>query len=339
MAVVKADGYGHGSLLSAQAALTGGADRLGVATLEEAVSIREAGITVPLHVLSEPPVTGVGLVIEQAIVPTVATREFAVELSRAATLSGVTVRYHLKVDSGMNRIGVKAEEAHDMVAWLRALPGLEMEGVFTHFATADVPGDWEFERQVERFRKAIDRMRTEGVRPPIVHAANSAATILHTETHFDMVRGGIAIYGLHPAPSTYGSLELQPAMAVKARVSFLKRIGLGDGVSYGMTYHAGAPTTIATVPAGYADGVHRAASNAMHVLVDGRRCKQVGRICMDQFMIEVPDALHVAAGDEVVIVGSQGTERILMDEPATQAGTINYELACGFGLRLERRPV
>lgn len=339
MAVVKADGYGHGALASAQAALTAGADRLGVATLEEAVLLRDAGITAPIHILSEPPSSGVELVVEQAIVPTVTSREFAVDLSRAAMLAGATVRYHLKVDSGMNRIGVRAEEAHDMVAWLRGLPGLEMEGVFTHFATADVPGDWEFERQVERFRRTIDKMRTEGVRPPIVHAANSAATILHPETHFDMVRCGIAIYGLHPAPSTYGTVDLRPAMSVKARVAFVKRIGLGDGVSYGLTYHAAAPTTIATVPAGYADGVHRAASNEMDVLLGGRRCKQVGCICMDQLMIEVPDSLRVAPGDEVVLVGSQGTESILMDEPAARAGTINYELACGFGLRLERRPI
>ncbi len=339
MAVVKADGYGHGALGSAQAALTAGADRLGVATLEEAVTLREAGVTAPIHLLSEPPSSGIGLVIEQAVVPTVTSREFAVDLSRAAMLAGVTVRYHLKVDSGMNRIGVRAEEAHDMVAWLRGLPGLEMEGVFTHFATADVPGDWEFERQVERFQKAIDRMRTEGVRPPIVHAANSAATILHPETHFDMVRCGIAIYGLHPAPSTYGAVELQPAMSVKARVSYVKRIGLGDGVSYGLTYHAGAPTTIATVPAGYADGVHRAASNEMQVLLGGKRCQQVGRICMDQLMVEVPDGVRVAPGDEVVLVGMQGADRILMDEQAAHAGTINYELACAFALRMERRSV
>jgi alanine racemase len=338
MAVVKANGYGHGAVQSAQAALTGGADRLGVATLEEALALREAGITVPIHILSEPPSSGVGLVIEQALVPTVASREFAVDLSRAAMLAGVTVRYHLKIDSGMNRIGVRAEEAHDTVVWLQGLPGLEMEGVFTHFATADVPGDWEFERQVERFQRAIDKMRTEGVRPPIVHAANSAATILHPETHFDMVRCGIAIYGLHPAPSTYRAIDLEPAMSIHARVSFVKRIGLGEGVSYGLTFQAAAPTTIATVPMGYADGAHRAASNEMHVLIGGRRCRQVGRICMDQFMVEVPDTLRVAPGDEVVVVGTQGSESIVMDEPAAAAATINYELACAFGLRLSQNP-
>ncbi len=336
MAVVKADGYGHGALAAANAAIAGGADRLGVATLEEAAALREGGVSAPVHVLSEPPATGVGLVIEQRITPTLYSRDFAVALSRAAMLAGVTVPYHLKIDSGMNRIGVRAEEAHDLAAWLKGLPGLAMEGAFTHFATADVPGDWEFDSQVDRFGRAIDRMRTEGVRPQVVHAANSAATILHPETHHDLVRCGIAIYGLHPAPSTRGRVELEPAMSVKARVSLVKRIGLGDGVSYGFTYHAGGPTTIATVPIGYADGVHRVLSNSMEVLIRGVRCRQVGRVCMDQMMVEVPERLGVSAGDEVVLVGSQGAERILMDEPAELAGTINYELACGFALRMDR---
>ncbi len=226
-----------------------------------------------------------------------------------------------------------------MAVRLAALPSVEMEGVFTHFATADVPGDWEFERQVERFTRAIEQMKNERIRPPIVHAANSAATILHPETHFGMVRCGIAVYGLDPAPSTYGSIDLVPAMAVKARVSFVKRIGLGEGVSYGLTYHASGPTTIATLPLGYADGVHRAASNKFEVLLGGRRCPQVGRVCMDQFMVEVPSGVEVAPGDEAVIVGEQRGERIAMDELAQHADTINYELACGFALRLERRIV
>lgn len=337
MAVVKADGYGHGSLPAAKAALGAGADRLGVATLEEAVTLRESGITAPIHLLSEPPASGIGIIIENALIPTVTTREFAVELGRAALLAGTTVPYHLKIDSGMNRIGVRAEEAFDVAAWLKGLPGIEMEGAFTHFATADVPGDWEFDSQVDRFRVALEKMRTERVRPPMVHAANSAATILHPETHFDMVRCGIAIYGLHPAASTYGRIELAPAMSVKARVSLVKRIGMGDGVSYGFTYHAAAPTTIATVPMGYADGLHRVLSNSMDVLIGGRRCHQVGRICMDQFMVEVPAGVSVQPGDEVVLVGEQGSERILMDELADKAQTINYELACGFALRMGRR--
>jgi alanine racemase len=339
MAVVKANGYGHGAVDAAHAALGAGADRLGVATLEEAAALRDDGISATLHLLSEPPVSGADLSVELDVIPAVTTLEFATAFNQAASKAGRSARYHLKVDSGMSRIGVRAEQAPDMAVRLAALPNVEMEGVFTHFATADVPGDWEFERQVERFTRAIEQMKNERIKPPIVHAANSAATILHPETHFGMVRCGIALYGLHPAPSTYGTVVLAPAMAVKARVSFVKRIGLGEGVSYGLTYHASGPTTIATLPLGYADGVHRAASNAFEVLLGGRRCQQVGRVCMDQFMVEVPPGVDVAPGDEAVIVGEQRDERISMDELADHAGTINYELACGFALRLDRRVV
>lgn len=337
MAVVKADGYGHGAATVARAALAGGADRLGVATLDEAIALREAGFEAPIHLLSEAPPDAASEVVAARIVPTVCTKGFAIALSQAASAAGVTVPYHLKIDTGMNRIGVRAEEAADFALWLRALPGVEMEGVFTHFATADTLGDWEFERQVERLSNALGRMRTEGVKPTLVHAANSAATVLRPETRLDMVRCGIAIYGLHAAPSTYGKIDLVPAMRVVARVSFVKRIGLGEGVSYGFTYHASGPTTIATLPLGYADGVPRLASNKMEVLIGGTRCRQVGRVCMDQLMVEVPDHLRVDVGDEAVIVGSQGGERIVMDELADHASTINYEIACAFGRRLERR--
>jgi len=184
--------------------------------------------------------------------------------------------------------------------------------------------------------RALEEMKTEGVDPGIVHAANSPATILYPGSHFDMVRCGIAIYGLHPAPSTRGVIELEPARSVLARVSFVKRIGMGDGVSYGLTWQAAAPTYIATIPLGYADGVHRASSNGMVVLIGGQRCRQVGRICMDQFMVEVPRGMTVSRGDEVVVVGAQGSERITLDDLADSAATINYELSCSFGARLER---
>ncbi len=337
MAVVKADAYGHGALDVARTALSAGADRLGVATVEEAVALRDAGVTAPVQLLSEAPPSAAEAIIEHRLTPTVATREGALALSRAATEAGVTLGFHLKVDTGMNRIGVRAEDAGDMVALLTALPGLALEGVMTHFATADVPGDWDFERQMARFTAALDEIRTNGGRPEVAHAANSAATILHPESHFGMVRCGIALYGLHPAPSTYGRIDLVPAMSVRARVSFVKRIGLGEGVSYGLTWRAGGPTTIATLPVGYADGVHRVLSNRMDVLIGGRRCRQVGRVCMDQLMVEVPDGLRVEAGDAAVLVGEQGHERIPLDEMAESAGTINYELACSFALRMERR--
>lgn len=336
MAVVKADGYGHGALPVARAALTAGAERLGVATLDEAIQLRDAGITAPLHILGEVSVEGASLVVEHGIVATVASREAAVALSRAATLAQTDAVCHLKIDTGMNRIGVRAEEAAALASRIVDLPGIVLEGAFTHFATADVPGDWEFDRQVARLTSALEDMRTEGVRPALVHAANSAATILHPETHHDMVRCGIAMYGLPPSKAVAGAIPLEPAMRVKARVSFVKRIGLGDGVSYGFTWHAGGPTTIATLPLGYADGVHRVLSNRMSVIIGGRRCAQVGRICMDQLMVEIPPGLDVQVGDEATLVGRQGGEVITMDEVAEIAGTINYEMACGFALRLER---
>ncbi len=336
MAVVKADGYGHGAVPVARAALAAGATNLGVATVDEAIELRRAGITAPVQVLSEPPVDTVETLIEHGIVPTLMSREFAGALARFAAARGMEAVYHLKVDTGMNRIGVRAEEAPAFAAALKEFPGLRLEGTFTHFATADVPGDWEMTRQLQRFNDALAAMRTEGVDPGIVHAANSAGTILYPEAHFDMVRCGIALYGLHPDKSTYTEIKLIPAMSVKARATIVKRIGMGEGVSYGLTWHAGAPTRIATLPLGYADGVHRALSNRMSVLGSGERLQQVGRICMDQFMVEVPRGIDAARGDEFVLVGEQGAERIAMDEVADLAGTINYEMACSLGMRLER---
>lgn len=336
MAVVKADGYGHGAEQVARAALRAGADRLGVATLEEALALRESGIRSPLQLLSEPPASSVGLLLEHDLIPTVTTRRFAEALGDAASAAGTEARYHLKIDTGMNRIGVRAEDAPLFAAELGRRPGLRMEGVFTHFATADVPGDWDFRTQLERFGDAVARMRDENTRPELVHACNSAGAILHPEAHLDMVRCGIALYGLHPAPSTYERIDLRPAMRVVARASLVKRIGMGEGVSYGLTWRAAAPTTVATVPLGYADGVHRVLSNRMQVLAGGVRCPQIGRVCMDQFMFEVPRSARVAEGDEVVICGVQGGERILMDEMAELAGTINYEIACAFGMRMPR---
>lgn len=337
MAVVKADGYGHGALRAAQAALRAGADRIGVATIEEALELRMAGVTASLHVLSEPPVSAADLVVRHDIVPALYSAEFAAALDAAATATGSVAPYHLKVDTGMGRIGVRAEDAANLALELRGSAGIRMEGVFTHFATADVPGDWEFDRQMERFRGVLLKLKSEGIDAGTVHAANTAATILHPETHLDMVRCGVGIYGLHPDRSTYGRIELAPAMSVKARVSQVKRIGMGDGVGYGFTYHASAPTTIATLPLGYADGVHRVVSNRADVLIGGHRCRQVGRVAMDQLMVEVPERQSVRPGDEAVLVGAQGGETITMDELAEHAQTINYELACGFSLRMERR--
>ncbi|MDO9173418.1 MAG: alanine racemase [Actinomycetota bacterium] len=336
MAVVKADGYGHGAAQAARAAIAGGADRLGVATVMEGIELREAGIAAPILLLSEPPEESVPELLEHRLTPTVTTREFAVAMGKRAASRDALAPYHLKIDTGMNRIGVHSGEAAAFARNLADFPGLKLEGTFTHLATADVLGDWEVTRALKRFEVALDEMRTEGVNPGIVHAANSPATILYPESHYSMVRCGIAIYGLQPSADTEKALGLVPAMSVKARASLVKRIGMGDSVSYGYTWTASAPTTIATLPLGYADGVHRVLSNSMDVLIGGKKCRQVGRVCMDQLMVEVERGNEVRRGDEAVIVGEQGGTRLRMETLAKAAGTINYELACGFGLRLER---
>jgi alanine racemase len=336
MAVVKADGYGHGGLEIARAAVDAGADRLGVATVEEAMRLRAGGITAPVHLLSEAPPSAARILVEQDVTPALYSHAFAEALADAASSQGRVASFHLKVDTGMNRIGVRAEEAADFVESLRGMPGLRMDGVFTHFATADVPGDWEFDRQLERFSSAVLQMRDRGIDPGIVHAANTPATILHPETHFDMVRCGIAIYGLHPADSTRGVIDLEPAMTVKARVTRVARLAMGEGVSYGFTWHAPAPVTVATLPIGYADGVRRSLSGRMQVLVNGRSCAQVGRVCMDQLMVEIPRGLDVETGDEAVLIGRQGENELTIEQQAALLSTIDYEVACGYGARLAR---
>jgi alanine racemase len=336
MAVVKADGYGHGAVRTARAALSGGADCLGVATVAEAIELRDAGISAPVQLLSEPPQDTIPTLLEHSLVPAITTREFAVALGKFAAARGVEARYHLKIDSGMNRIGVRAEDAAAFARNLADFPGLKLEGTFTHLATADVVGDWEVTRQLQRFETALAEMRTEGVDVGIVHAANSPATMLYPEAHYDMVRCGIAIYGLQPGATTERVMELAPAMSVKARATLVKRIGMGESVSYGYTWTATAPTVVVTLPLGYADGVHRVLSNSMDVLIGGTRCRQIGRVCMDQLMVEAPRDVAVARGDEVVVVGEQGGQRIRIEELAEKAGTIDYEIACAFGMRLER---
>jgi alanine racemase len=336
MAVVKADGYGHGAVRVARASLSGGADCLGVATIAEAVELRDAGISAPVQLLSEPPEAAIPILVERQIVPTVTTREFAVAMGKWAAARSVEAPFHLKIDSGMNRIGVRAEDAAAFARNLTDFPGLKLEGTFTHLATADVAGDWEVTRQLQRFEAALAEMRTEGVNAGIVHAANSPATILYPESHYDMVRCGIAIYGLQPSPATEKVMALAPAMSVKASATLVKRIGMGESVSYGFTWTASAPTVVATLPLGYADGVHRVLSNEMEVLLGGKRCRQIGRVCMDQLMVEVPRDVPAARGDEAVLVGTQGAESIRMESLAEKAGTINYELACAFGMRMER---
>lgn len=343
MAVVKADAYGHGALEVARACKAAGADMFGVATVAEGVELREGGIKLPILILSQPPTSSIEYILRYQLMPSIYTMEFALELGERAAAASVVVPYHLKIDTGMNRVGV---HHHDVVTFMRNISfhrGLELHGCFTHFATADNVNDWDFDLQLKRFVDALSALHAQGIDLGIVHCCNTAATLLHLDAHFDMVRLGIGIYGLYPAPSCYKKVVLEPVMSVKALASYVKRPSIGEGVSYNLSYRVPKNIQIATIPLGYADGLPRVLSNNMDVLYKGVRQRQVGAICMDQCMIEIdanPYARsyvpEIEIGDELVIVGGSGQEYIGLEELSARAHTIHYELACAFGRRLDR---
>ena len=345
-AVVKANGYGHGSVQVARACKAAGADMFAVATVDEALALREGGIDEDVLILAQPPISSVGALVAHRIMPSVYDLEFAGRLSEEALLHGTVAPYHLAVETGMDRIGVPFDEASRFLEYAEHLGGIKLAGVFTHFATADKISDWGFTLQSKRFRDAVGAIRGAGIDPGVVHCANTPATVLHPEVHCDMVRVGVGLYGLHPADTTRGRIELEQAMSVRARVTRVKEPDIGEGVGYGMTYRVTrSGTQICTIPLGYADGLSRVYSSKIDVLHGGRRYRQVGNICMDQCMFEV-DArsalMHgigsrpVEQGDEVTVMGRDGGEFISAEDLASKLGTINYEVVCAFDMRLPK---
>lgn len=333
MGVVKADGYGHGAVPVAKAAVQAGADWLGVALPEEGVELRKSGLRVPILVLSEPPPSAAASIVENDLSTTVCSYELIDALDREAARLGKIARMHLKVDTGMNRIGVPPEIALDVINYISFRPNSDLEGVFTHFAKADDPSSDLTALQFERFESVFSALGQDG--RPILHAANSAATFLFPETHLDMVRVGISIYGLHPSPATKGRVDLKPAFSLKAKPSFVKEVPPGSGISYGHTKLTDRRTTIVTVPLGYGDGYSRRLSNRAEVLIGGRRHPIVGNICMDQLMVDVGPRADCAEG-EIVLIGEQGGESVTVDEIADLLGTINYEVVCSINRRVPR---
>ncbi len=338
MAVVKADGYGHGAVRCAKTALNAGADYLGVATVEEAIALREGLVNAPILVLSEPPISAIPLLLGYKVMPSIYSVEFAIQYGEAADAFSMKAPYHLAVNTGMNRIGV----AHDhVVEFLRQIDfhrALELRGTFTHFATADAVQSLDFERQQHRFEAALAAMRMAGFNPGIVHAANSAAIIRFPQVHYDMVRLGIALYGLQPADITRSMVELRPAMSVKARITDTRFLPMSEGVSYGLAYRSPGSVKICTVPIGYADGLRRGLSGRTDFIVSGQRMHQVGAICMDQCMFEVDmrtygtrRRIDPQVGDEVIIVGREGQSIVTLDDMARTLDTITHEIAIGFG--------
>lgn len=335
--VVKADGYGHGALAVAREAVLLGADYLAVAVLDEAVELRAAGFVQPVLVLGFTPASSAHSVVYHRLTQTIYTLDQALALSAAAGAAGTVAKIHVKIDSGMGRLGIRPRDATDFFQAVAALPNLAVEGSYTHFAKADAFDKTYAKKQLAAFRDALESVEARGVRVPIKHCANSAATIDMPETHMDMVRTGIVTYGLWPSAEVDKSrVELRPAMQFKARVAYVKEAPAGTSVSYGCTFTTSRPSVIATLPVGYADGWTRMLSGRVEVVVKGRRVPVIGRICMDQCMIDVTGIDGVDIGDEVLLFG--GPEQPA-DDVAAILGTINYEITCMVGKRVPRKYV
>ncbi len=350
MVAVKANAYGHGAVEVARTALAHGADWLGVARFQEAVDLREAGIAAPILIFGYTPARHTRELIRLHLTQTVYSLDTARTLSDQAAGSGDRLKVHLKVDTGMGRLGLltdahrpgpagvaPADAAVREVVEIAALPGLHLEGVFTHFASSDSADKTYTEDQLGLFEHFIDRLQKAGLSFEIRHAANSGGIIDMPATHLDMVRAGISLYGLYPSDEVRRSaVTLTPALTWKARVVHLKQVPTGFHVSYGMTHRTEQPTTIATVPVGYGDGYSRHLSNRGVMLVGGRRAAIVGRVCMDLTMLDVGHVPGVAVDDEVVIIGRQGDEVVSADEIAALIGTINYEVVTAISARVPR---
>lgn len=340
MAVVKANGYGHGMVEVAQTALANGAGALGVARVEEALTLRRQGVAAPVLVLGYTPPDYFSELLDFDIAAAICDYDQAVALSALAEADGRRIRSHINIDTGMGRLGIVAgsndgvnpDSLRDVCA-LGELSGLQLEGLYTHFATADEADKSAAEAQYSLFQSFLnaltERDEAHAFDPWALtcHAANSAALIDMPETHLGMVRAGIAIYGLYPSAEVdRQKLALTPAMSLKTRIVQLKQVPAGFSVSYGATYKTCRPTTLAVVPAGYADGYSRHFSSSGHMLVAGQKVPVVGRVCMDLTVLDVGEVPSVAVGDEVVIFGTQGDAHIPVDDLADQLGTINYEV-------------
>ncbi len=342
MATVKADGYGHGIVESARAALAGGADWIGVAIVEEGEALRRAGLSAPILVYTEPPPQAAGRLLDANLTPAVYSAPFLAALEEEAIRrDAAPLDIHLKLDTGMRRVGVPQAEWEDALRRVRASSGVRLSGLWSHFAMADQPGHPFIAHQAEEFARGVELARSLDVQPDLIHLVNSAGTLHLHDHHWDMVRPGLAVYGLEPAPGLAAGVGLRPALSWRSRLTLVKELAAGEAVSYGLRWSSETDTVIGTVPAGYADGVTRALSNVGEALVGGRRVRYAGTVCMDQFVVDLGEQ-GAAAGDEICLLGEQrvaGTDErvaVTADDWARWLGTINYEVVCGIGKRVPR---
>ena len=335
-AVVKANAYGHGAVDVAKAALAGGASWLAVALVEEGVQLRDAGIDAPVLVLAEPTADAMAEAYALGLTPTLYTENGAKTAAGAA--GGEPWPVHVKVDTGMHRVGASPADVDAVVDAVVTSGSLVFDGLWTHLAVADDAGQDDFtEEQLSRFEAVRSRLTGTGAVPRMVHAANSAGALAHPLARYDLIRCGIALYGHRPALALTPSVELRPAMSLKARASYVRELDAGERISYGRRYETSQRTTIATVPLGYADGVTRRLFDVGgQVLVGGRRCPIAGVVTMDQLMVDCGPDADVHVGDEVVLIGRQGDDEITAWEVAELLGTISYEVLCAVGPRVPR---
>ncbi len=325
-AVVKANAYGHGALEIARTALASGASRLAVARAHEGIALREAGLTAPILVMNYTLLEALEEAAAHDLTLTVTERATAERLSALAQRWERPLTVHVKIDTGMGRFGLLPDEALPFMRELAALPGLRVEGLYSHFAVADLADKSYTRQQFGIFRRVVAQLRAAELCPPFLHIANSAATMDLPETHLDGVRTGIAIYGLRPSDEVEPKVPLRPALTLKSHVARVRTLPKGASISYGRTFITPRRMPVALVPAGYGDGYHRLLSNRGAVLINGKRAPIVGRVCMDQFVVDISEVGAVALEDEVVLVGCQGEACISAEEVARWAETINYEV-------------
>jgi alanine racemase len=332
LATIKADGYGHGLIPVARKLTACGVDYFGVASIDEGIKLRAAGIKDPILILGLIFKEDAKVLFQYKLTPTVCSYDQALEFDHCGRELGQKIKVHVKVDTGMGRIGVAREEAKKLICAINRLKFVGIEGLFTHFALADT--DKKFtEHQISSLNELRSQLEFEGIRIPLVHAANSMGVFAFRNSHLNLVRPGLVLYGLYPKQDL--KVRLKPVLSLKTKVIYVKKVNKGCGISYGHCYVAKKKTTIVTLPIGYGDGYPRNLSNIGPVLIKGKRFKVSGRICMDQIMVDVGD-LRVRVGDEAVLIGSQGKLRITAEELAGISGTISYEIVCGLGSRIPR---
>jgi len=336
---VKANGYGHGAIQTAKACQAGGADGFCVATVEEAVELREAGFSQLLLVLGCSPSEAAQDIVDRNLSATVCDKPFAHDLSNAAQAMSRLARVHVKVDTGMGRIGISPETTADFVSEVASLPGVLVEGIYTHFSCADDEEQDFTEQQIARFVEAVDSVRRRGINPPIVHASNSPGIVAFPHADFDAVRPGIILYGAHPLENLGGkvsrNIRVRGALTLKTQIVFLKQTNAGEPISYSRTFTTQRKSLIATIPIGYADGYSRILSNKGEACVRGLRVPVVGRVCMDQVMLDVTDVPGVSVGDEVILLGG-GIDYLSTNRIAELIGTVAHDVTCAISCRVPR---